>query len=904
MEIDFANRILTYGLTGEEMKLLSRHTKYTFHDTSDCIADLCALSTIAIILNPEFITLEEFDDLIQVKADDCLFIFTTFSAKLKILPAPSQREMIHVCEIADEPEMGRLLQLADDYAFCYEKFHNYSTDKCFPEIRPIRTDKAEHKRVELHCHTNLSPSGKGLIEPTQLRAIVQGYEHTAVAITDYETVYAFPYFRNIAKRCNVKIIYGVVVNLFDEHSLQAVQYQAVLLAKNTIGLKNLYKLISLSHIEYFNEKPLLPKNILDANREGLLVGLPWENGELAYTDTEEQLVEKLAFYDYVEIPPHSIMQYFFEESHTSSFASLADIEAIWQKRVVVAERLNKVVVATSNARFEEPAEEAVLRVLTPYENLAPPLYFRKTEEMLKELAYLGEEKAFEVVVKNTNLIADLVDKIQLLPDELPFLQIEDAEKKVVDISSSRAKEIFGTDLPLPVQERLDFELDSIIRNGYASLYLTAHELAEKLKHSSCWIDACGGISSSYVAYLLGITEIDPIEHGISFEVVAGLDGNKPYDIGLLISKDVREEAYTQLEEMFGKERVFSSGVVGRLSYGAHHTVRKYFAGKKLTPYYRLVNNLANDIRDIIINIKAHPDSVVIVPKGREIYDFTPVQRSINDAGRGFLLTQFETGLCNFGKMEFHLREQDTLALISKLRNLTGDDMKAIPFYDSRTYHSLADGAVIGISEVKRGFFQKLMHMIKPNNFDDLVKIVGLIIVDSWCESQEKVIWLIESETVSPSDIITSRDDLLFCLTSKGIEREISYNIMERVRKGMGLTDEDKKAMAKANVPSWLIAYMEQVCYLPTKAEVIRRTLLMLRIAWFKTHHPKVFFSVCFEVMFSSISADYMSLSAGDIEMRIKNLKTDIGFNASRQGASSNALLCALRLRLEMIGLGL
>ncbi len=510
-----------------------------------------------------------------------------------------------------------------------------------PSTPPVkRQDNAPVKRVELHCHTQMSAMDS-IVPVKEIIKLASQFGHPAIAITDHGVVQAFPEAMDCAKKFKIKILYGVEAYLVNDTAPENEKvefkklktYHTIILAKNYIGLKNLYELISKSHMDYFYKRPRMPKSEILRLREGLIIGTACEAGELyksVLNKKDEEHIKGLAdFYDYFEIQPINNNMYLIRDGKLKSVDELININ---KEIVELGKKFNKPVVATCDVHFAEPSDEIYRRIIMTGEGYKdaenqPPLYLRTTEEMLEEFEYLGKETAEEVVIKNPNLICDMVEVIKPIPDETFPPKIEGAEEEIKAITMKQAKEIYGEVLPPVVDERLTKELDSIIKNGFSIMYIIAQKLVAKSMEDGYLVGSRGSVGSSLVATMTGITEVNPLPphyicpsckysdfdsdivkvhlggsgcdmpnkdcpncgtplekegHDIPFETFLGFDGDKEPDIDLNFSGEYQANAHAYTEELFGSDNVFKAGTISTLAdKTAYGYVKKYFEQKNI-----------------------------------------------------------------------------------------------------------------------------------------------------------------------------------------------------------------------------------------------------------------------------------------------------------------------------------
>ena len=760
-----------------------------------------------------------------------------------------------------------------------EDFCKYFNAKTYQT--PKRTDNAPIKRVELHAHTKMSAMD-GMISARDLVERAAEWGHKAIAITDHTAVtQAFPEAYRASRDKNIKIIYGSDFLVNDD----GVNFCVNLLAKNTTGLKNLYKIVSLANTEYYSDErriPDVPIDVVLANREGLLIGSSLFGCDVYAAirrgDSAEQIADIATFYDFIEV-------------------DLQDDESINTIAAQIGQFLNKPVVAVGNTRILEHKDKAAHRILYEIEGLpyreyqAKNWHFMTTEEMLHRLAYLGEDKAYDVVVTNSNLIADMIEEIPPVPKGFFLPTLDGAEEEMVQICNTSAKELYGNILPDNMKKRLDYEFNSILENGYAVIYMIAQRLVKKSNDDGYMVGSRGSVGASFVAYLLGITEIDPLIYNIPFEVFAGLDGDKMPDIDLNFSGDYQAIIQKYVGELFGKDKVFRAGTISttgeRVAMGM---VLRYFEDKGITPAPFEVEALASDLIGIKRTTGQHPGGLMIIPADKEIYDFTPVQYPGNKKDSGVVTTHFEYSSLDNTLLKFDLLGHDSPTLIKKLEDLTGVDVRAIPLDDEKTLDMLINTDALGVPEFSADFVRNMITTANPKTFNDFVKISGLSHgTDVWCDNAEN---LIKNGIASISEVIALRDEIMVYLMDKGICRETAFYIMENIRKGRGLSDEHEDIMSKSGVPEWYIESCNKIRYMFPKAHAVAYTIMAFRIAWFKAHHPEAFYSVAMEIKDDLGIKDY---DISDVKKQIEDItaKDDAEF-------SDRYALDLLRLRLEML----
>ena len=775
------------------------------------------------------------------------------------------------------------------------------------EIPPsmlVRVDEAPLKRVELHLHTKMSAMD-GTLEVAEAIRLAAGWGHEAIAITDHGVVQAFPEAHAVAKREGIKIIYGMEGYLIDGEEHGTPSFHIVLIAHNREGLHNLYKLVSLSHLDHFYRRPRLPRRLIQQHREGLLVGSACEAGELyqAYLrdESDEKLEQVASFYDYLEIQPLQNNAFLIG----SKVQSERELQSINQRIVELGNHLGKPVVATCDAHFLHPWDEVYRRILMAGQGYSDaerqaPLFFRTTEEMLEEFAYLGEETAQAVVIQAPRRIAAMVEELQPVPDGLYAPKIEGAAEKVMDMTYEGARKLYGHPLPTIVEERIEKELNAIVGNGFAVLYLIAHKLVKKSLDDGYLVGSRGSVGSSLVATLCGVTEVNPLpphyvcpdchdsqfvtdgsveagvdlpdrychcgkryeRHGfdIPFEVFMGFHGDKVPDIDLNFSGEYQSVVHRYTEELFGSDYVFRAGTIGTLaektSYGF---VVKYLESRGETLRSAEINRLVRGCSGVRRTTGQHPGGMIVVPEGHDITEFTPVQYPANDSKAGIITTHFDYNAISDQLVKLDILGHDDPTMIKMLEDSTGVDALHIPLDDPKTMalFSSVDSlgvtseeigttvGTLGIPEFGTRFVRQMLEDTRPHTFGQLVRISGLSHgTNVWTNNAQD---LIRNGITDLRHAIATRDDIMNYLIQRGMEPQVAFQIMERVRKGRGLRPEDEQVMKQVGVPEWYIESCRKISYLFPKAHAVAYVTMAFRIAYFNVHYPLDFYCAYFTV---------------------------------------------------------
>ena len=697
------------------------------------------------------------------------------------------------------------------------------------------------------------------------------------------------------------------------------RYHFIILVKNQAGLRNLYQLISKSFLEYYNKRPIMPRSELIRHREGLIFGSACEAGEVfrALTKGEpwEEIKRLASFYDYLEIQPIGNNNFMIAKGMAKDEEQLRD----WNRDILrLADELGKPCCATGDVHFLEPEDEAFRRILMAGQGFSDadnqaPLYFKSTAEMLKEFSYLGEDRAYEVVVKNTNMIADMCDVIRPVPRENYPPHIDGCEDDLRNMCYEKAKRIYGDPLPEPVQARLDRELGSIIGNGYAVMYIIAQKLVTKSLADGYLVGSRGSVGSSLAAFMSDITEVNSLAphylcpddkylewhedyscgvdlpdkicpkcgkpltkqgFNIPFETFLGFEGDKVPDIDLNFAGEYQSRIHWYTGEIFGHDHVFRAGTIGTVAEKtALKKKKKYMEERGIECSRAEENRLAAGCTGVRRTSGQHPGGVVVVPKEIEIYDVCPIQHPADDPDSDIITTHFEYHSIDANLLKLDELGHDDPTIIKHLENLTGVNAQEIPLDDPETMSLfpacqalkykgenpdtdpiLGDLGCVAVPEFGTKFVRGMVKETHPSTFAELVSISGLSHgTDVWLGNAAELV----RKGIPLSGCICCRDDIMNYLILQGVKPKLSFKTMESVRKGKGLTEEMEAAMNEQHVPEWYIDSCKKIKYMFPKAHAVAYVMMAFRIAWFKVHRPLAFYSAYFSIRAKGFDASCM-----------------------------------------------
>jgi DNA polymerase III subunit alpha, Gram-positive type len=749
----------------------------------------------------------------------------------------------------------------------------------------------------------------------------------------------------------------------NEHMGEGNAYQrsrpshCTLLVQNETGLKNLFKLVSISHLNYFYRVPRIPRSQLQKHREGILVGSGCDKGEVFEGMMQkpfEEVVDIAEFYDYIEVHPKDVYQHMIEMEYVRDEKSL---EGILLNLVKLGEKLDKPVVATGNVHYLEPNDKIYRKILVNSQGGANPLnrhklpdvHFRTTDEMLHAFSFLGDEKAKEIVVVNSNKIADSIEAIKPIKDDLYTPKIEGAEDEMREMSYSMARRIYGEELPEIVEARLEKELKSIIGHGFAVIYLISHKLVKRSLDDGYLVGSRGSVGSSLVATMTEITEVNPLPphyvcasckhseffddgsvgsgfdlpdkncpncgaryikdgHDIPFETFLGFKGDKVPDIDLNFSGEYQPHAHNYTKVLFGEDNVFRAGTIGTVAEKtAYGYVKGYASDNNLHMRGAEVDRLVAGCTGVKRTTGQHPGGIIVVPDYMEIYDFSPIQFPADDKTSEWKTTHFDFHSIHDNLLKLDILGHDDPTVIRMLQDLSGIDPKTIPTDDPEVMKIFSGTESLGVTEdqimCKTGtlgipefgtrFVRQMLEDTKPTTFSELVQISGLSHgTDVWLGNAQE---LIHNKICTLSEVIGCRDDIMVYLIYQGLEPSLAFKIMESVRKGKGLTEEFEAEMRKNQVPEWYIDSCKKIKYMFPKAHAAAYVLMAVRIAYFKVHLPLLYYAAYFTVRAEDFEIEAMSRGSQAIRSKIDEINAK-GLDASTKEKNT---LTVLELALEM-----
>lgn len=759
-------------------------------------------------------------------------------------------------------------------------------------------------------------------------------------------------FYKIVRNFKKKILNQTKINTeIDKASLKDAAYHIVLLAKNYEGLKNLYKLISLSHIEFFYKKPKIPKTVLENHKKGLIIGSACERGELfkAIIDgKQDSEIEKIAqLYDYFEIQPIGNNEFLIRNGIVEDEKELIKIN---NKICELGQKLNKPVVATGDVHFLEPEDSIYRKVLfggQGYKDaeFQAPLYFKTTKEMLEEFQYLGQKKSEEVVITNPNLINEMIEDLRPIPEGVYPPSISNSRQTLIQLCNLKVHELYGNDLPKIVKARMEKELKSILENGYDVMYIIAQKLVKKSNEDGYLVGSRGSVGSSFVAFLLEITEINPLPphylckicknsefvneninkngmdlenktckcgqnmkkngFNIPFETFLGFHGEKVPDIDLNFSGEYQSTAHKYVETLFGKSQVFRAGTIGTIAEKtAAMFARKYYEKKgEEIPCSAEIKRISIGSIGVKRTTGQHPGGIIVCPNDKDIHEFCPIQHPADDRESGVVTTHFDFHSIHDNLLKLDILGHDDPTTLKMLENLTDIKAKEIPLDDKLTMSIFTsnkalkitaekenDVGTLGIPEFGTKFVRQMLADTRPNTFYELILISGL--------SHGENVWignayeLIKQKIATLSEVICVRDDIMLYLISKGIDPKTSFDITEKVRKGKGINEDHEKTMLENNVPLWYVESCKKIKYMFPKAHASAYVVMAFRIAWFKVYYPIEFYISYFTIRADMFDATYAIKGITTAKRKIEEIiQKGRETTAKEQGLASILEIC-------------